>query len=129
MINSWNSLLLLAQEVAENGAGDAAGNGAGNEAPPAPGLGGILIWVVPIMVVWFVMFVLPQNKERAARQEMLKSLKKNDPVVTIGGILGTVSHISEDGKEVTLKIDDNTRVKMQREAIREVFRRDSDDTT
>jgi preprotein translocase subunit YajC len=59
---------------------------------------------------------------------MLNSMKKNDPVVTIGGVLGTVSHISEDGKEVTLKVDDNSRIKFQREAIREVIRKDGDNS-
>lgn len=111
-MDNWTAFLLLAQEAAPE------------QAPQGSPFGGIVIMIVPILVIWFVMFILPQNRERAKRQDMLKSLKKNDPVVTIGGMLGTVSHISEDGKEVTLKIDDNTRVRVQREAIREVIRKD-----
>ena len=34
---------------------------------------------------------------------MIRSLKKNDAVVTIGGIIGSVVSVSEDGAEVTLK--------------------------
>jgi preprotein translocase subunit YajC len=111
MMNDWTSMLLLAQEAAPEDA-----------PPPLPG---ILIYIIPIMVVWYVMFIRPQNKERSSRQDMLKSLKKNDSVVTIGGIIGTVSHISEDGKEVTLRVDDNTRLKFQRDAVRDVLRKDS----
>ncbi|MFQ5734847.1 MAG: preprotein translocase subunit YajC [Planctomycetaceae bacterium] len=44
-------------------------------------------------------------------------LKKHDRVVTIGGIIGTVASTSQDGREVTLKIDDNARMKVLRTAI------------
>lgn len=111
----WNSLFLLAQEAAP----------AAPAKPPAPGLPGMLIWAVPIMVVWFVMFIMPQNKERAKRQDMLGSLKKNDSVATIGGILGTVTHVSDDGKEVTLRVDDNARIRVKRDAINEIRNLDS----
>lgn len=114
MTNYLYSLILLAQGAAENGAPDAAPQ------QPGPTLPGILIYAIPIMVLWYVMFIRPQTRERAQRQEMLKALKKNDAVVTIGGIFGTVSHISEDGTEVTLRIDDNARMRVRREAISEV---------
>lgn len=110
----WNTLYLLAQDAAENGAPEAA-------PPPAPGLPGILIWAIPIMVVWYILFIRPQTQQRSQRQEMLKALKKNDQIATIGGILGTVSHISDDGQEVTLRSDDNTRLRVRREAISEVL--------
>lgn len=113
-MSNLHSLILLAQGAAENAAPEAG------QQPPGPGLPGILIYAIPIMVLWYVMFIRPQTRERAQRQEMLNALKKNDSVVTIGGILGTVSHISEDGKEVTLRIDDNARVRVRREAISEV---------
>ena len=41
--------------------------------------------------------------------------------VTIGGIFGTVANVSTDGKEVTLKVDDSTRIKFRKSAIAEVF--------
>ena len=75
---------------------------------------------VLIAVVAYVLLFLPQQKERASRQRLLDSLKKNDRVVTIGGMLGTVSNISNDGKEVTLKVDDNTRIRFRRNSILEI---------
>jgi len=109
---SWNSLALLAQEAAEKAAPEA-----GNAPPTLPGL---LVFAIPVIVVWYVMLIRPQNKERAQRQDMLNDLKKNDSVATIGGILGTVSHISEDGKEVTLRIEDNAHLRIRRDAISEI---------
>jgi len=48
---------------------------------------------------------------------MVQSLKKNDKVRTIGGIIGTVVDIKED--EITLKVDEsnNTKIKVASSAI------------
>jgi preprotein translocase subunit YajC len=106
---NWNQLTVLAGE-------QPAGN------PP----GGVeSIW--PLLLPFAVVFLLyqfliarPQRRDQAKRDEMLKQLKKNDPVVTIGGIIATVANMSDDGLEVTLKVDDNTRLRVRRDAIREV---------
>ena len=47
---------------------------------------------------------------------MLQNLKKNDRVVTIGGIYGTVVNAQKDLDEVTIKVDEstNTKLRMQR---------------
>ena len=69
----------------------------------------------------YILMDSPQRREKAKREAMLKNLKKDDRVVTIGGILGSVANISQDGKEVTLKVDDGTRIRFRRTAIAEVF--------
>ena len=68
------------------------------------------------MFYYFVV-IRGNRRERGSRDDMLSSLKKNDRVVTIGGIIGTVAATSANGKEVTLKIDDNSRMKVLRSAI------------
>lgn len=80
--------------------------------------------VLPLMLMVVVLFMFlrnPQKKEREARKKMLSSLKKNDKVRTIGGIIATVMEVRE--KEVILKIDEsnNTRIKVVVEAIAEVM--------
>lgn len=93
------------------------------DAAPAPGTPSIWPLLVPfalIFLMYQLMIARPQRKQQQQRDEMLKQLKKNDPIVTIGGILGTVVNLSEDGSEVTVKVDDNTRLRFRRDAIREV---------
>ena len=48
---------------------------------------------------------------------MVQTLKKNDKIRTIGGLLGTVVDIKDD--EITLKVDEsnNTKVKVASSAI------------
>ena len=48
---------------------------------------------------------------------MISTLKKNDRIITIGGIHGTVVSVASDSKVVTIRIDDNTRMKLNRTAI------------
>lgn len=84
----------------------------------------LLIPMAAIFILFHVMISRPQRREQARRDEMLKNLKKNDPVVTIGGIIGTVVSVAEDGSEVTVRVDEGARLKFRRDAIREVIRKD-----
>lgn len=74
----------------------------------------------PILIIGvFFYFILlrPQQKEQRRRQDFLNNLKKNAKVVTTGGLIGTVVDISSDGRQVTLRVDDTTRVRFLRSAI------------
>ena len=46
---------------------------------------------------------------------MIEALTKNDEVITSGGMYGTIVNI-QDGI-VTLRVDDNTRIKVQKSSI------------
>jgi len=82
--------------------------------------------MIGIVVLFFLVMVLPQKREQKKRQQMLDAMKKNDRVLTIGGMIGTVANISSDGKEVTLKVDDNTRIRFRRSSIAEILGAESD---
>jgi preprotein translocase subunit YajC len=79
--------------------------------------GGILPILILIMVAFLVMSIFSQRKEKKRRQALLADLKKNDKVVTIGGIVGTIVELRDN--EVVLKVDEssNTRMRFTRSAI------------
>ena len=87
----------------------------------APGLlsSPLLLFLMLGLVMYFLM-LRPQSKERKKREAMLSAVKKNDRVVTIGGILGTVISVKDD--EITLKVDEssNTKITFTRSAIQRV---------
>ncbi len=67
-------------------------------------------FLIPLMlVVVFMLFRGPQ-KQKQKRKQLVQSLKKNDRVQTIGGIIGTIVNIK--GDEVTLKIDESNNTKI-----------------
>ena len=87
-------------------------------APQKP-FGGSSFWI-PIALMFVLMYLIlfrgPQ-KQKQQRKQMMQSLKKNDKVQTIGGIIGTVVDIKDD--EITLKVDEsnNTKIKVIPSAI------------
>jgi preprotein translocase subunit YajC len=74
--------------------------------------------VVPILLIFGVMyflFIRPQSKKASDHQKMLAALKRNDEVVTTGGLIGRISEMSD--KLVTLEIAPNVRVRVERSQI------------
>ena len=92
----------------------AEGEGA---AQGAPGLSSMLMPMVLIVFVWYFLILRPQGRERKQRELQLSNLKRNDRVVTYSGIIGTITGFSDDNKEVTLRVDDNVKLRFLRSAI------------
>ncbi len=82
---------------------------------------GTFIPMLLMLGIFYLVMIRPQQREQAKRQAQLERLKKDDEVVTIGGLIGTVVTLTEDRKEVTLKIADNTRVRVLRSAIQSLL--------
>ena len=76
------------------------------------GPGPILAMVVAVM--YFLVF-RPQNKKAQEQAKMLAALKRNDEVVTTGGLIGRIAELSD--KLVTLEIAPNVRVRVERNQI------------
>jgi preprotein translocase subunit YajC len=75
-----------------------------------------VIWIALMLIVFFIFLRGPQ-KQKQERKKLVQSLQKNDRVLTIGGIFGTVVDIK--GDEITLKVDEsnNTKIKVASSAI------------
>src|SRR6201981_2749773 len=86
----------------------------------APGgiLGSPLVMMVIVMGIFYVMLILPQQRQRKKTQAMLQQLKNCDKVLTSSGIYGSVSGI--DGETVILKIADQVKIRILRSAIAQV---------
>lgn len=77
-------------------------------------LGG-LVPMLLIFVIFYVVLMLPMQRQRKALQQMIANLKKGDRVITNGGLYGEVTSV--DGPTVILRIADNVRVKVAKSAI------------
>jgi len=83
----------------------------------------LTLWV-PILVLFYFLLIRPQRTEAKRRQEMLAAVKKNDRVVTVGGIYGVVANVHREADEITLKVDENnnTRIRVTVTAVARVIR-------
>ena len=102
---------------------------------PVGGPGNMLGLLWPILligVLFYFMLIRPEKRKQADVQRMQQELKKNDRVVTIGGILGVVVNTQQGSEEVTIRVDENsnTRLRVLRSAISRVISADkSEDDT
>ncbi|MBC7771598.1 MAG: preprotein translocase subunit YajC [Pyrinomonadaceae bacterium] len=93
--------------------------------PPAGAPGGgssmMLVLAVPLLFLVFMSFWM-NKKEKKKRQALMDAVKRNDRVLTIGGIIGTVVELRDD--VIVLRIDDNTKTKVEfsRASIQQVIR-------
>jgi preprotein translocase subunit YajC len=76
------------------------------------GPGPIMALVVAVM--YFLVF-RPQNQKAQEQKKLLSGLKRNDEVVTTGGIIGRIHEVGD--KVLTLEIAPNVRVKVERSQI------------
>jgi preprotein translocase subunit YajC len=83
---------------------------------------GMLIPLVMTMLLMYLLLMRPEQKKRKEMERLLAGIKKNDHVVTVGGIYGTVVAATADSRFVTVRVDDTTgtKLKVLRSAISHV---------
>ncbi|MGZ3181271.1 MAG: preprotein translocase subunit YajC [Telluria sp.] len=83
-----------------------------------PGLANNMATFLPLILMFVVMYFImirPQQKKAKETRAMIEALAKGDEVVTIGGMLGKVSKVTE--AYVTLEVAPNVEVVVQKQAI------------
>ena len=74
--------------------------------------------LVLVFIIFYFMLIRPQQKKEKERLNMLKNIKKNDEVVTSGGIHAVVLNVKD--KTATLRVDDNVKIEVDKDAITRV---------
>jgi preprotein translocase subunit YajC len=86
----------------------------GGAAAQDPGTAG-LIFPVAILLVFYFLFIRPQQRRQKDHKKMVNALTKGSDVVTNGGVLGRV--VDFDDSFVKLEVADNVFVQVQKHAI------------
>ncbi len=80
-----------------------------------PSFFGSLVSMLPMLAVCYLIFyfmvIKPQDAKVKKHKSLLESLKRGDPVVTSGGIVGKVAGIEKDC--VLLEIAPNVKIKVE----------------
>ena len=118
----WSLFLLLADDPAP--------------AEKGPGGLGMLPMLLMMGVLGYLMLIRPMQRQRSQQNNLLTGLKRNDKVITSGGVIGVVvdvrdkkdDDIKED--EVILRVDDNsnTRMRVLKSSIVRVFSQNAGET-
>lgn len=92
----------------------------GGQKSPAP------FWVqlFPLFLLFVLMYFLlirPQQKKAKDHQELMKTLKRGDKIVTSSGIVGTIVAVKD--KTLSIRTED-TKLEILKSAVSEVTERD-----
>lgn len=99
----FNYLLMQAEPVASD-----AGGTTGQD--PGGSFFSVIFLFVILFGIMYIFLILPQKRREKQHRAMVSELKKNDRVVTAGGLHGIVMSVKDD--KVVLKVDDDKDVKV-----------------
>ena len=89
-----------------------ASSGGGTANPAAT-----LMMMMGFIAIFYFLFFRPQRKQQKEHQALIKGVKKGDEITTVGGVIGTVVHLT--GDRITLKSGE-TRLEIDRSKIMKV---------
>ncbi len=75
-----------------------------------------------LMALFYVIVMVPEKRKKAEESMRLSAIKKNDRIVTIGGIHGVVASIG-DAETITIRLDESgtSRMKIDRKAVARIL--------
>lgn len=71
--------------------------------------------LILIFVIFYFMIFRPQKQKQSEHQMMIASLKKNDEVITMGGIHGTIVNIKDN--TFVIRVDDEVKIEVEKNSI------------
>lgn len=74
-----------------------------------------LLMIVAMIAIFYFVGIRPQNKRRKEQQALVQSLGKGDEIVTIGGIVGKVTKVSD--QYVQIETGDKTQMIFMKTAV------------
>jgi preprotein translocase subunit YajC len=81
-----------------------------------------LLPLLAILAVMYFLLIMPQSKRQKQMKAMMANLQKGDKILTAGGIIGTIVGFKEKDNLLIVKIDDNVKVDITRNAVAQVLK-------
>src|SRR5947208_624932 len=69
-----------------------------------------LLLILPLA---YFLLIRPMKRQEQERKALIAGMKKNDKVITSGGLIGIVAAIKDKEDEVTLKVDESSNVRLR----------------
>ena len=86
---------------------------------PSPLVG--FLPIILMFAIFYFLLIRPQQKKQKDHNKLISELKKNDDVITTGGIHGTIVNVKD--KTFSLRVDDNVKIEISKSAIAGVKRK------
>jgi preprotein translocase subunit YajC len=88
--------------------------------------------VMPLLIIFMLFYFIvlrPQKRKEQEFREMVRNIKENARVVTIGGIYGVVTNVQREAERLTIRVDESTgaKLKVNMSAIARVLTEEDED--
>lgn len=84
---------------------------------PAGGGASGLIMIVVLIVVFYFFMIRPQQKRQKKLKQEREAMKKNDTVVTAGGIYGRIVEVNDQNNTFVVEIDKNVKIRIDKNSV------------
>jgi preprotein translocase subunit YajC len=84
-------------------------------APAQPSVFEAFLPMAIVFGIFYVLVIAPSRKKQTQQETLLKSLKAGDKVILASGIYGVILGVEDS--VVSVRIADNTKIRVQRSAI------------
>jgi preprotein translocase subunit YajC len=78
--------------------------------------------LIAIFAVFYFLIIRPQQARMKEHKASMNALKQGDRIVTGGGIIGTIVHAPDGAAEISVDLNDTTRVSVLRSTISHVIK-------
>ncbi|MBR3842240.1 MAG: preprotein translocase subunit YajC [Christensenellaceae bacterium] len=79
-----------------------------------------IMLLVVMMVVFYLLFIRPENKRKKQAENLRNNLKKGDRIVTIGGMIGKIVQVN-DSTVVFETSEDRVRIELSKWGVQSVL--------
>ena len=79
-----------------------------------------IMLLVVMMVVFYLLFIRPENKRKKQVENLRNNLKKGDRIVTIGGMIGKIVQVN-DSTVVFETSEDRVRIELSKWGVQSVL--------
>ena len=87
---------------------------ANGDAAPGGSLMGLLFPIL-ILVIFYFLFIRPQQKRMKEHRQMVSELKKGDEIVTNGGLAGQIIEVGDSFLQV--QFAEGVEIRVQKQAV------------
>ncbi len=81
------------------------------QATPSSSIAQMVFVYGALFAIFYFILIRPQQRQRKKHDEVVRALRKGDEIVTAGGIVGEVVHITQQGKDGAATMEDRITIK------------------
>ena len=89
-------------------------------ANPMDPLGGLLIPMLAMLLIFYFLVIRPQSKRADEQRQKVNAVRRGDTVVTSGGMVGRVTKVSDNSDEIEVELAENFKVRVIKSTLIDV---------